>query len=93
MHDVYMDGSGFQRKAHVVHEQGDERAMQREIDNLKKQLRQAKQKQYPPILMSLPMMKRILYTSNVLELHQANLFLVRMCIFTKGNVGVPLTKE
>ena len=47
MHDVYMDGSGFQRKAHVVHEQGDERAMQREIDNLKKQLRQAKQKQYP----------------------------------------------
>ena len=47
MHDVHTDGSGFRRKGHVVHEQGDERPMQREIDDLKKQLRQAKQKQYP----------------------------------------------
>ena len=47
MHDVYTNGSGFRRKGHVVHEQGDEGAMQREIDDLKKQLRQAKQKQYP----------------------------------------------
>ena len=47
MHDVHTDGSGFRRKGHVTHEQGDEKAMQREIDDLKKQLRQAKRKQYP----------------------------------------------
>ena len=47
MHDVHTDGSGFQRKSHVAYEQGDEKAMQREIDDLKKQPRWAKQKQYP----------------------------------------------
>ena len=47
MHDVHTDESGFRRKGHVTHEQGDEKAMQREIDDLKKQLRRAKQKQYP----------------------------------------------
>ena len=30
-----------------MHEQGDEKAMQREIDDLKRQLRQAQQKQSP----------------------------------------------
>ena len=47
MHNVHTDRSGFRRKSHVAHKQGDEKAMQREIDDLKKQLRQAKQKQYP----------------------------------------------
>ena len=36
MHIVHTDGSGFRRKGHVAREQGDEKAMQREIDNLKK---------------------------------------------------------
>ena len=39
--------SGFRRKCHVAHEQGDEKAMQREIDDLKKQLCRAKQKRSP----------------------------------------------
>ena len=42
MHDVHTDGSGFRRKCYVAYEQGDEKAMQREIDDLKKQLRWAK---------------------------------------------------
>ena len=29
-------GSGYQRRGHAVHKQGDEKAMQREIDDLKK---------------------------------------------------------
>ena len=45
---IHTGGSGFQRKGHVVHEQGDEKAMQREIDDLKRQLRRAQQKQSPP---------------------------------------------
>ena len=47
MHTVHTNGSNFQRKGHVAHDQGDEKAMQREIDDLKKQLRQAKQKWSP----------------------------------------------
>ena len=39
MRTVHSDGSDFQRKGHVAHKQGDEKAMQREIDDLKKQLR------------------------------------------------------
>ena len=33
---IHTGGSGFQRKGHVVHEQGDKKAMQREIDDLKR---------------------------------------------------------
>ena len=45
---AHTGGSGFRRKSHAVHEQGDEKAMQREIDDLKRQLRQAQRKQSPP---------------------------------------------
>ena len=45
MHTVHTGGSGFRRKGHAIHEQGDEKAMQREIDDLKRQLRRAQQKQ------------------------------------------------
>ena len=45
---LHTGGSGFQRKGHAVHEQGDENTMQREIDDLKRQLRRAQQKQSPP---------------------------------------------
>ena len=44
MHTIHTGGSGFRRKCHVAHEQGDEKPMQREIDDLKKQLRRAQQK-------------------------------------------------
>ena len=47
LHIVHTSGSGFRRKDHAAHEQGDEKAMQREIDDLKKQLRRAKQKRSP----------------------------------------------
>ena len=45
---LYTGGSGYRRKGHAVHEQSDEKAMQREIDDLKKQLRRAQRKQSPP---------------------------------------------
>ena len=41
---LHTGGSGYRRKGHAVHEQGDEKAMQREIDNLKRQLRRAQKK-------------------------------------------------
>ena len=38
VHSIHTDGSDFRRKGHVAHGQGDEKALQREIDDLKKQL-------------------------------------------------------
>ena len=38
---LHIGGSSFRRKGRAVHEQGDEKAMQREIDGLKRQLRRA----------------------------------------------------
>ena len=48
MQTLHTGGNGYRRKGHAVHEQGDEKAMQREIDDLKKQLRRAQRKQSPP---------------------------------------------
>ena len=48
MQTLYTGGSGFRRKGRAVHEKGDEKAMQREIDDLKRQLRRAQRKQSPP---------------------------------------------
>ena len=45
---LHTSGSGFPRKGRAMHEQGDEKAMQQEIDELKRQLRQAQRKQSPP---------------------------------------------
>ena len=45
---LHASGSGYRRRGHAMHEQGDEKTMQREIDDLKKQLRRAQRKQSPP---------------------------------------------
>ena len=40
-------GSGYRRRGHAIHEKADEKAMQQEIDDLKKRLHQAQRKQTP----------------------------------------------
>ena len=35
VHTVHTDGSSFWRKGHIAHEQGDDKAMQQEVDDLK----------------------------------------------------------
>ena len=47
VHTIHTDGINFQRKGHVSHERDDDKTMQREIDDLKKQLRRAQQKRSP----------------------------------------------
>ena len=44
LHTIHMGGIGFQRKGHVSYERDNDKTMQREIDDLKKQLRRAQQK-------------------------------------------------
>ena len=42
---LHIGESGYQRRSHLVHEQADEKDLQREIDDLKKRLRRAQRKQ------------------------------------------------
>ena len=44
---LHTGGSGYRRRGHAIHEQADEKAMQQEIDDLKKRLRRAQRKQTP----------------------------------------------
>ena len=44
---LHTGGSGYRRRGHLVHEQADEKDLQREIDDLKRRLRQAQRKQTP----------------------------------------------
>ena len=44
---LHAGGSGYRRRSHLVHEQADEKNLQREIDDLKKKLRRAQRKQTP----------------------------------------------
>ena len=47
VHTTYTSGSHFWRRSHISHERDDNKAMQREIDDLKKQLHRAQQKRSP----------------------------------------------
>ena len=47
MQTLHTGRSGYRRRGHTIHERADEKAMQREIDDLKKQLRRAQRKQTP----------------------------------------------
>ena len=44
---LHTGGSGYRQRSHLVHEQTDEKDLQREIDDLKKRLRRAQRKQTP----------------------------------------------
>ena len=44
---IHAGRSGYRRKSHLVHEQADEKDLQREIEDLKKKLHRAQQKQTP----------------------------------------------
>ena len=44
---LHTGGSGYQRRSHLVHEQADEKDLQREIDDLKRKLRRAQRRQTP----------------------------------------------
>ena len=44
---LHTGGSGYRRRSHLVHEQADEKDLQREINDLKKRLRRVQRKQTP----------------------------------------------
>ena len=93
MHNVHTDVSGFRRKGHVAHEQGDEKAMQREIDDLKKQPRQAKQKQNPFNSDASSNDEEDTIYRQRSRTPPSESFSCEDKYFTKGNIGAPLSKE
>ena len=85
--------SGFRRKGCVMQEQGDEKAMQREIDDLKRQLRRAQRKQsLPSSDISSNDEEDTIYRQRSRTLPSES-FSVRRSIFRKGNTGVHLAGE
>ena len=44
---LHASGSGYRRKSHLVHKQADEKDLQREIEDLKRNLHCAQRKQTP----------------------------------------------
>ena len=44
VHSIHTDGSDFRRKRNISHERDNNKTMQQEIDDLKKQLRRTQQK-------------------------------------------------
>ena len=44
---IHAGRSGYRRRSHLVHKQADEKDLQREIEDLKRKLRRAQQKQIP----------------------------------------------
>ena len=90
---LHTGGSGFRRKCRAVQEQGDEKAMQREIDELKRQLRRAQRKQSPPSSdISSNDEEDTIYRQRSRTLPSES-FSVRRSIFIKGNAGVHLAGE
>ena len=47
VHTTHTSGSHFRRRSYISHERDDNKAMQREINDLKKQLHRAQQKRSP----------------------------------------------
>ena len=73
MHTTHMSRSHSQIGSQVSQRQNNTKAMQLEIDNLKKKLRHAQRNQLLPVLISPLMMKRVLVIGKGQELHQASI--------------------
>ena len=93
LHTIHTDGSGFRRKGHVSHERDNDKTMQREIDDLKKQLRRAQQKRSPSSSnVSSNDEEDTIYRQRS-RTPPSESFPVRKSIFTKGNAGALLVKK
>ena len=90
---LHIGGSGFQRKCRVVHEQGDEKTMQRKIDELKRQLRRAQRKQSPPSSDAFSNDEEDTIYRQRSRTPPSESFPVRRSIFTKGNARVHIVGE
>ena len=87
---LHTGGSGYRRRSHLVHEQADEKDLQREIDDLKRYFVEHNENKPLPALIFLPMTTKMPVTENAQKLHLVSLIPVKMNILTKGGEGVYL---
>ena len=90
MQTLHTGGSGYRRRSHLVHEQADEKDLQREIDDLKKRLRRAQRKQTPSSSDVSSDDDEDASYRNAQKLHLVSLIPVRRNILTRGGEGVHL---
>ena len=82
--------SGYRRRSHLVHEQVDEKDLQREIDDLKKRLRRAQRKQTPSSSDVSSNDDEDASYRNAQKLHLVSHIPVRRNILARGGEGVHL---
>ena len=83
-------GSGYRRRSHLVHEQTDEKDLQREIDDLKRNFIVHNENKPFLALMFLPTTIEMLVTENAQKLHLVNPITVRRNILARGSEEVHL---
>ena len=81
---IHAGRNGYRRRSHLVHEQADEKDLQREIEDLKKKLVVHNESKPLQALMFLPMMKVITVTGNAQKLHPVNPILMTRNTLTGG---------
>ena len=82
---LHTGGSGYRRRSHLVHEQADEKDLQREIDDLKRNFVVHNENKPLPALMSPPMTTEMPVTENAQKLHLVSPIPVRRNIPTRGD--------
>ena len=93
MQTLHTGESGYRRRSHLIHEQADEKATQREIDDLKRDFVKHNENKPLPVLTFLSMMTKMQVTDNDQELHLVNLIPMRRNILRIGGEGVHLGGE
>ena len=87
---IHAGRSGYRRRSHLVHEQVDEKDLQREIKDLKKKLRRAQRKQTPSSSDVASNDEGMLVTGNAQKLHPVNPILMKRSTHTRGGEKVRL---
>ena len=93
MQTLHTGGSGYRRRSHLIHEQADEKATQREIDDLKRDFVKHNENKPLPVLTFLSMMTKMQVTDNDQEHHLASFIPVKRNILARVGKKVHLGGE
>ena len=81
---IHAGRSGYRRRSHLVHEQADEKDLQREIEDLKRNFVVHNESKPLQVLIFLPTMKEMPVTGNAQKLHSVNPILITRNTLTRG---------
>ena len=87
---IHAGRSGYRWRGYLVHEQADEKDLQQEIEDLKRNFVVHNESKPLQALMFLPTMKGMLVTGNAQKLHPVNPILMKRSTHTRGGEKVRL---